>query len=76
MNCKILLKKGDLNYKSERGKTYNFSKYLLPIAFLRDIHEGHLSVEGADNKQSNFANELNNFDKGTKTLDKKYFKIT
>ena len=41
--------------------------------FLRDIHEGHLSIEGADNKQSKHANELKNFDKGTKTLDKKSF---
>ena len=32
-----------------------------------------MSIEGADNKQSNFANELNNFDRGTKTLDKKSF---
>ena len=41
--------------------------------FLRDIHEGHLSTEGADNKQSKHANELKNFDKGTETLDKKSF---
>ena len=58
MNCKILLKKDDLNYKSKHRKTYNFSKYSLPTVFLRDIHEGHLSIEGDDNKQSNFANEL------------------
>ena len=38
-------------------KTYNLSKYSLPIVFSRDIHEGHSSTEGADNKQSNFANE-------------------
>ena len=47
--------------------------YIHCLLFLRDIHEGHLSVEGADNKQSKFANELKNFDKGTKTLDKKSF---
>ena len=41
--------------------------------FLRDIHEGQLSIEGANNKQSKFGNELKNFDKGTKTLDKKSF---
>ena len=41
----------------------NFSKYSLPIVFLRDINEGHLSIEGADNKQSNFTDELKNFDK-------------
>ena len=39
--------------------------------FLRDIHDGYLLLEEADNKQSNFANELKNFKKGTKTLEKK-----
>ena len=38
-----------------------------PLFFLRDIHEGHLSREKADNKQSNFANELKIF-QGTKNL--------
>ena len=47
--------------------------YSLPIAFLRNIHEGHLSIEKADNKQSDFANELKNFDKGIKTFEKKSF---
>ena len=28
-----VIKKDDLNYKSRRGKTYNFSKYSLPIVF-------------------------------------------
>ena len=28
-----IIKKDYLNYKSKRGKTYNFSKYLLPIVF-------------------------------------------
>ena len=31
--------------------------------FFRDIPEGHLSIEKADNKQSNFANELKNLGK-------------
>ena len=39
MNCKI---KDDLNYKSKRGKTYNFGKYSLTIV-LRDILELYLS---------------------------------
>ena len=30
-------------------------------------------MERVDNRLSNFANELKNFDKGTKTLDKKSF---
>ena len=54
-------------------KPYNFSKNSLPVVFLRDIHEGHLSIEGADNKQNNFANELKNFDKNTKHVIKSIF---
>ena len=30
-----MIKNDDLNYKSKRGKTYNFSKYSLPIFFLK-----------------------------------------
>ena len=60
-----IIKKDDLNYKSKHRKIYNFSKYSLPIVFLRDICEGHLSIERRDNKQSNFANELKDFDKYT-----------
>ena len=41
--------------------------------FLRKIHEGHLPIEGADNKQINFANELKHFDNDTKTIDKRSF---
>ena len=35
-----------------------------------------LSIEKADNEQNNFANELKNFDKGLKTLEKNLFYIT
>ena len=41
------------------------------LMFLRDIHEGHLSLEDADNKQSNLVNELKNFDIGIKKIFKK-----
>ena len=37
------------------------------------MHEKHLSIEGADNKQSKFANELRGFYKGIKGLEKKSF---
>ena len=40
---------------------------------LRDVHEGNLSIEKADNKQSNFANELKNFNKCIKTNEKMSF---
>ena len=71
MNCKI--SKNDLNYKSTHKKKLTILVNIHCLLFLRDIHEGHLSIEGADNKQSKHANELKNFDKGTKTLDKKSF---
>ena len=55
----------DLKCKSKCGKTYNFGN-IHCILFLRDIKNGYLSLEKADDNQSNFANE-----KGTKTLVKK-----
>ena len=67
-----IVKKDDLNYKSKSGKIYNFGRYSLLI-FLREIHEGHLSLENADLKQSNFAIELKNFEKVTKRLEKNIF---
>ena len=68
-----IIKKNVLNYKSKQEKTNNFSKYSLPIVFLRNIHERHLSIEKADDKQSNFTNELKNFDIGMKGLEIKSF---
>ena len=71
VKLQYIIKEDNLNFKSKRERTYNFGKYSLPIVFLRDIHEGNLSIEKADNKQSNFAYELKNFEKSTKTLEKK-----
>ena len=68
-----IIRKDNLNYNSKRGKTYDFSKYTPPMASLRDVHDGNLSTKKADDKQSNFANKLKNFNKGIKTLEKKYF---
>ena len=39
------------------------------LIFLRDLPEGHLSIEKADNYQNNILNEL----KGTKSFEKKFF---
>ena len=66
-------KNDDLHYKPKHRKAYKFGKYSLPIAFLRDINEGYLSLKNANLKQSNFAIELKNFEKDTKTLEKKVF---
>ena len=68
VNWQDIIKKDIVNYKLKRGKTYNFWKYSLPIVFLRNIQEGYLSLEDADNKQGNFDNKLNNFDKSIKNL--------
>ena len=70
---RILLKENDLHYKSKREKNYNFGKYSLPFVFLRDIHEGYLSLEDPDNKQSNFATKIKNLDKGIKKFEKSFF---
>ena len=34
-NLGDIIKKEDLNYKSKREKTYNFSKYSIPMFFKR-----------------------------------------
>ena len=47
--------------------------FFITYCFLRDIFEGHLSLEDADNKQSYFTSELKNFDKGIKTIEKSSF---
>ena len=45
------IKLGDLEYTTKRGKRYNFSRYSLPITFLRDIHEESFSSKNADEEQ-------------------------
>ena len=64
--------KHDPNYKSKRGKLIILlnTHYLL---FLRDKHERYLSLVNAGHRQSNFANELKKFGKGTKTLEETFF---
>ena len=41
------IKLDDLECPTKRGK-HSFSKYSLPVVFLRDIHEGNLSLEDPD----------------------------
>ena len=52
----------------------NYTEWILKLMslpiFLRDIHAGNLSMEKSDNKQINFANELQKIDKGIKYLEK------
>ena len=63
----------DLYFKSRRRKMYNFGKYSLHIAFLRDIHEEYVWLKDADYEQSKFANEFKNIDKGPKSVEKNLF---
>ena len=63
-----IIKTDNLRYKSKSRKVYNFSKYSLPIFFLRDIDQGHLSLKDADKKQSNFAAKIKNLDNGKNNL--------
>ena len=45
----------------------------LAYCFLRDTHEEHLSLEDADDEQSNFAVKLKHLGKGKKTIEKAFF---
>ena len=44
------------------------------IVFLRDIHEGHLSLKDADDEQRIFAAKIKNLDKVKIQLNKTFFK--
>ena len=64
----------DIIKKKKNWKVYNFSKYSLRIVFLRDIHEGHLSLKDADDEQRIFAAKKKNLDKVKIQLNKTFFK--
>ena len=74
VNLQDIIKTDELYYKSKRRKVYNFSKYSLSIAFLRNTHEGCLSLKDADDEGSKFVAELKNLDKDKKQLEKSFFK--
>ena len=76
VNLQAIIKMDELHYKSKPRKVYNFSEYSLPIVFLRDIHKEYLSLEDADDDQSNFAAKLKGLDKlkkRTKQLKNSFF---
>ena len=60
MKLQDIIKTDELYYKSRLEKTYNVGEISLSIVFLRDIHEGHLSLKDVDDKQSKFVNEIKN----------------
>ena len=43
---------------------------------MRDIHEGILSLQVADDEQSKFVHEIKNIDEDAKSVEKKVFLIT
>ena len=47
----------------------------MPIVFLRDIHEGHLSLKDADEEQSTFPANVNNLDKGKNNETEEYYLV-
>ena len=49
-------------------------EYSLSI-FLRDIHEGYLSLKHPDNSQRNFVAKIRSLDKGSKQLKNSLIKL-
>ena len=70
MQLKNNIKLDNLGYTTKRGKIYSFSKYTLPIVFLRDIHEGNLSLEDANKEQTQLGDELKDMSKGKIPIEK------
>ena len=58
------IKLHDLEYTAKRGKRYCFTKYSLPIVFLKDIREGNLLLEDPDKEQIILSDELKDMGKG------------
>ena len=73
MQLQINIKLDNLEHTAERGKRCNFSKYFLSILFLRDMQEGILSLEDADEKESELVNELQGIDKGKIPMEESIF---
>ena len=64
---------GNLEYAAKRGKYYHFSKHLLPIVFLRDIHQRKLSLENVDEEQNQLVNDLEDRSKCKIPVEKRSF---
>ena len=62
----------DLTQKAtKRGRYYNFSKYLFPIAFTRDIHKRNLPLQDVDEEQSQLIHELKDMGKARISAQKR-----
>ena len=64
------IKLDDLEYTTKRRKHYNFSRYTLPITFLRDMHEGNFSLKEVDEEQIQIPSELKDMGKGIIPVEK------
>ena len=62
-----------LDYKTKDGKNYNFSKILLSIIFLTNIHKEVLSVEDAHKKQSKLFKESSDINESEKPIKTSLF---
>ena len=74
VNLHDIVETVNLRHKTKSRKVYNFSEYVMPIVFLRDIHEWHLSLKDDDDQQSNSAAKIKNLDNGKKTAKNSFFK--
>ena len=72
INLQGIIHTDNLSYKSKSRKVYNFSEYYLLIAFLRDMHEEHLTLKDTDHEQKHFAAKINNLDKLQIIFNKKF----
>ena len=63
VNLQDIIKTDNLRHKPRSRKVPNFSEYSLCI-YLRDIHEGYLSLKDADDEQSIFAAKIKNLGNG------------
>ena len=71
---KEIVKLQDIIKKDDLTLNQNAEKLVILVifttySFLSETHEGYLSLQNADLKQSDFAIELKNFEKSAKTLE-------
>ena len=64
----------DIIKKKKFEKFIILVNILCVLFFLRDIHEGHLSLKDADDEQRIFAAKIKNLDKVKIQLNKTFFK--
>ena len=73
MNINILQVKKNLITNQNTEKFIIALNILCLFFFLRDMHEGFLSLKDTDNEQNKFANKLKSIDKGIKSIEKNLF---